>query len=198
MPSPVGHTIAGLCGYTLVAGSVAPRHRMKLLFASVVIANLPDIDILPGFLAGDLGMFHRQGTHSLIASLIFGIVVGLLFKRWKLPGFQWGLWAFMLYLSHILLDMLVESSRGVQFLWPLSDRYFISPVTIFRSFKYSASAIRTIQTIFSLNNTFTVLWEMLLLLPIFLLFQNFAGRFYQFQRSVQFKLAYLFNGKQRR
>ncbi|PSB19821.1 hypothetical protein C7B61_02875 [filamentous cyanobacterium CCP1] len=198
MPSPVGHAIAGLCGYTLVARDVAPRYRKALLLASVAIANLPDIDILPGIFAGDLGRFHRQGTHSLVASLAIGLFVGLWVKRWKWSSLPWGVWAFTLYLSHILLDMLVESSRGVQFFWPFSDDYFILPITIFRSFKYSASAIGTIQTIFSFNNTLTVLWEMVLLLPIFLLVQNFAGRFRQFRQSVQFKLAYLFNGKQRR
>lgn len=198
MPSPVGHAIAGLCGYTLVARDVAPRYRKALLFASVAIANLPDIDILPGVFAGDLGRFHRQGTHSLVAGLAIGLFVGLLVKRWKWSSLQWGVWAFTLYLSHILLDMLVESSRGVQFFWPFSDDYFISPITIFRSFKYSASAIGTIQTIFSLNNTFTVIWEIILLFPILWLTQSFTGRLRQFKQSLQFRLAYLFDGKQRR
>lgn len=185
MPSPVGHTIAGLCGYTLVAGSIAPRHRLKLLLASVVIASLPDIDILPGVLAGDLGMFHRQGTHSLTTSLMFGLAVGSLAKRWKLPGFQWGLWTFMLYLSHILLDMFVESSRGVQFLWPFSASYFISPITIFKSFKYSASALGTIRVIFSFNNLLTVLWEIGLMLPLLWLTQIIANKSNRLTRFVQ-------------
>jgi inner membrane protein len=198
MPSPVGHTIAGLCGYTLIARDIAPRYRRVFLFVSIAIANLPDIDILPGVFAGNLGRFHRQGTHSLVASLAIGLFVGLAVKRWKWSSFRWGSWAFALYLSHILLDMLVGASRGVQFFWPFSAHYFILPISIFRSFSYSASAVGTIQNLFSLNNLLTVFWEMMLLLPIWWLIQSSTGKLGQFKQTIRFRLTYLFNGKYRR
>jgi inner membrane protein len=185
MPSPVGHTIAGLCGYVLLARGVVPRHRMKLLLASVVLSNLPDIDFLPGLFWGSLGMFHRQATHSLVAALVSGLLVGILMKKRNFPAWPWGLWAFSLYLSHIFLDMLIDSSRGVQFLWPFSRSYLSFPIAIFKGFDYSASsALGTIQVLFSFNNLLTVLWEIALMLPFVWLATIYAKRISKFSKLM--------------
>lgn len=92
MPSPVGHTLAGLCGYVVAQGHVAPDRRGWLLTGSVVLANLPDLDFLPGLLLGDPMYFHRQGRHSITTAIIVGLVVSALAMRWKWSGITWGIW----------------------------------------------------------------------------------------------------------
>lgn len=170
MPSPVGHTLAGLCGFILGRQHVAPHQRLQLLLASVAIANLPDIDILPGLLlAGDPRVFHRQGMHSLIVAALIGGLVALLVRRWKLPRIRWGIWAVGLYASHILLDMLTSDSRppfGVQAFWPFSQAYFISPVSLFGGFDYFDPELSVIKTILSVHNFVTVLTEMVVIIPL--------------------------------
>jgi len=82
VPSPVGHTLAGLCGFMVAKNRVAPRRREWVLFVSVVIALMPDLDFLPGYLLGDLGSFHHQATHSITAA----VVVGFWWAVWQSRG----------------------------------------------------------------------------------------------------------------
>lgn len=181
MPSPVGHTLAGLCGFILVRQYVAPRQRLQLLFGSVFIANMPDLDILPGLLLGDPRAFHRQGMHSLTAAAMTGVLVALLAKRWNLKKIQWGIWAAEVYASHILLDMLLDDPSppfGVQALWPFSKIYFISPVTVFARFDYFDPALGMVRTMLSAHNFVTVLQEIVLLIPFVGLTWYFFGKSY--------------------
>ncbi len=104
--------------------------------AFVVVGNLPDVDFLFGFLGGEPGAYHRGFTHTVLAAVVFGVVAGT-FVSWR----RWDRWcpATLLcgaaYASHLLLDAFTEDRRGAagaRFFWPLSDAYYISPVTIFR------------------------------------------------------------------
>lgn len=181
MPSPVGHTLAGLCGFILVSQYVAPRQRLQLLLGSVFIANMPDLDILPGLLLGNPSSFHRQGTHSLTAAAVTEVIVALLAKRWKLRRIQWGIWAAGVYTSHIFLDMLLDDPSppfGVQALWPFLKTYFISPITVFASFDYFDPAQGMVRTMLSAHNFLTVLQEIVLLLPFVWLAWYFFGKSY--------------------
>ena len=108
MPSPVGHSLAGLCGFVLVQNRVAPCMRGWVLLGSVVLANLADFDFLPGLLLGDLRTFHHQATHSLAAAAMVGLLVGGLASRWNLNGIRCGILGGGLYLSHVALDLLVN------------------------------------------------------------------------------------------
>ena len=131
MPSPVGHTLAGLSGYMLVRNHVGPYARRWVLFGSVVLANLPDLDFLPGLLLGDLRSFHHQATHSLAAVAAVTLSSIAIASWWKLDRFAWGTWGGSVYLSHVVLDLLVDDPSppfGVQLLWPFSESYFISPI----------------------------------------------------------------------
>ena len=170
MPSPVGHTITGLCGFVLARRNRRPKIDLQLLCASVAIANFPDIDILPGMLVGDPRAFHRQGSHSLIVGAIFGLLIGLigLFGRGTQNKVKWSVWSAALYNSHILLDLLVVDSRppyGVQALWPLSQTYFISPITIFQGFNYFDPSLGMVQSILGIQNLVTISIEIIVLMP---------------------------------
>ncbi|NJR57518.1 MAG: metal-dependent hydrolase [Cyanobacteria bacterium CRU_2_1] len=169
MPSPIGHTIAGFCGFCLVHRSVGADAKIKLLGASVIFANLPDVDILPGLLLGNPSMFHRQGTHSLLMAVVVGGLVALVVRSWKLSGVRWGIWVTMLYLSHLFLDLLVADSsfpRGVQLFWPFSDLYTISPITVFASFDYFKPDLGFLRSVLSSHNVITIAREVILMTPL--------------------------------
>lgn len=178
MPSPIGHTLAGLCGFTLMSPSVSKSQRLYLLLGSVIVSNAPDLDTLPGlFLAGDPRTYHRLAAHSLTAAVIAGVIMLFLARRWKLKyPVYWGCWAAGLYVSHVLLDMLVADGRapyGVQLLWPFSQGSFIAPFTPFSGFDYFDPGGNIISTIFSLPNLQAAIWETILITPFVLLSQYF-------------------------
>jgi hypothetical protein len=52
----------------LARKAVRPSERRCLFVGSAVVANLPDLDILPGLLRGNPLAFHHQETHSLAAA----------------------------------------------------------------------------------------------------------------------------------
>jgi len=148
---------------------VTQRQQLPLLLGSVVLANLPDMDILPGLVLGDPRSFHHQGMHSLLAVALCGLAIALVAGRRKLNKLRWGIWAAGLYGSHIFMDLLVNDPKppfGAQVLWPFSQNYFISPVTPFASFEYFHTTKGMLYSLFSPHNLTTVLREILLLAPL--------------------------------
>ncbi|MDJ0704364.1 MAG: metal-dependent hydrolase [Leptolyngbyaceae cyanobacterium MO_188.B28] len=169
MPSPIGHTLAGFCGYVLMHQPVKRHQRRWLLLSVILTANLADFDMLPGLMMGDPGAFHRQWTHSLTAAIAAGIVFSQLARYLKLPKGRWGIWAAGLYAGHVLLDMLVTDVRppaGVQLLWPFSMAYYISPITVFASFNYFDPTLGFVKTLLRAQNLFAILRESLLIAPL--------------------------------
>jgi membrane-bound metal-dependent hydrolase YbcI (DUF457 family) len=72
MSSPVGHTIVGLA----LARRLGVRSRPGVL-ASVLLANLPDTDVLAGvLLRGDPWSLHRRASHTLWFAALAGGVAG--------------------------------------------------------------------------------------------------------------------------
>ncbi|MFC1683806.1 metal-dependent hydrolase [Candidatus Zixiibacteriota bacterium] len=134
MPLPVGHSLAGYLIYLGAERDVSLR-RWKIILLYVIAANLPDLDILPGFLVGLPNLYHHGISHSLGLAILMGLVV-LLYRAWQRKRDLLRVFgiAFGLYLSHVLLDCLITDTTapfGVQLLWPLSNRYVISPLLIF-------------------------------------------------------------------
>jgi len=132
----------------------------RLTAVCAALAALPDADLL-------YQPIHRTVTHSLpsavLVTIIAAAVTGWVTRRkagvsgnpgWDaastraavgiglMCGAAWG--------SHILLDWLGSDSnapRGIQALWPLSDRWYISGWDVFsrveRRRPFSLSTIRT-------------------------------------------------------
>jgi inner membrane protein len=170
MPSPIGHALGGVAiawAADLVDGR---RSSPRLVTACAGLAMLPDVDLL-------LPAFHRTATHSLTAAIVVIIVVALTGKVTGRPDgvrphrASWrGLWrtAFVCgaaYASHLLLDWLGADNRpprGIQLLWPFSDRWFISDWDIFRETArqhfFSASSIG--------RNIVALAQELAILLPV--------------------------------
>jgi membrane-bound metal-dependent hydrolase YbcI (DUF457 family) len=122
MPTSVAHIIGGYAA--LEAGTRrSGRPGIFFLVLVVVVANLPDLDFLPGVLLGDPGLFHRGPSHSVFAA---AAVAGL--AGWALGPRLGGarrvaLWTFIAYGSHLVLDMLIPDpsggTAGIPVLWPL-------------------------------------------------------------------------------
>lgn len=143
MPSPVAHSLIGLavgigCLVPRARGVAvlrALRRRLRHLLVFLVLANFPDLDYVPGLFVGYINAFHFQYTHTL--GWIAGVApaVWLLWRRQE-KGIGVGMLAvlFGLLASHLVADMLTTDywdPFGIMALWPLTDRYFVSPVAIF-------------------------------------------------------------------
>jgi inner membrane protein len=134
MPLPVGHSLAGYLIYLGAERDVSLR-RWKTILLYILAANLPDLDILPGFLVGLPNLYHHGISHSLGLAILAGLVV-LFYRGWREKSGLFRAFGITsgLYLSHVLLDSLIVDTTapfGVQLLWPLSNRYIISPLLIF-------------------------------------------------------------------
>jgi len=110
------------------------RRRWLSVLVLVAAANLPDMDFIPGYLAGDPRAYHWGPTHSLAAAVLIGGAVGVL------GGALCGAYgnavvlAMAAYGSHIVLDMLLGRSApgmGLQVFWPFSAEQFMLPWSVF-------------------------------------------------------------------
>jgi membrane-bound metal-dependent hydrolase YbcI (DUF457 family) len=115
-----------------------PRQRLLLLLAAVFFSLMPDIDILPGLLMGDIGRFHNQWTHSLIVGSGVALLAGLI-ALWRKDSFRfWFLLAWVSYSFHVIMDAFTWGGRGVMLLWPLTDQRFEGgPVSLFMGVRWS-------------------------------------------------------------
>lgn len=103
----------------------------------MALAAAPDLDL---FVPGG----HRMATHSLFAMLLVFIIAAAVTAqvtdlrashfggqvRWRTAAV-----CAAAYGSHLLLDWLGADNvppRGIQLLWPVSDRWFISDLDLFR------------------------------------------------------------------
>jgi len=171
MSTPLGHGIIGLALGRL-GGGARPRRTGLWLGFAVIAAGAADLDFLPGILAGDANLYHQQASHSLLAAVVFGLVVaGVTWGRVSRPAAV-GTLAALIYASHLLLDCLTTDGRppfGLPLLWPFSDTHFISPFTPFHGVRHGVpgdSLHSVIGDIFSLHNLRVLAVEALWTLPV--------------------------------
>ena len=74
MPLPLGHAVVG---FSVTAASGVPFRRQTLtaILFSIVVANLPDLDFLPGALANTPVLYHRTVAHTLPAALLWVLII---------------------------------------------------------------------------------------------------------------------------
>ena len=144
MPSPVGHSLIGLSVGLLYAWprgrwpggfwATVQRHRFPL-FLSLMLANLPDIDYVPGILTGDLNAYHHQFTHTLGWVVLVAAGVWMIWKAYRPDvGVREAVFVFACLASHVIADAFTDDSSypfGVMLLWPVTAEYYISPQYIF-------------------------------------------------------------------
>lgn len=127
MATPIGHSWVAVVTYALTRPRCRLRAEWLRLIWYVLLASLPDFDMLRLRLEGVAinTAVHRGGSHSLA----FAILVGLLVAGWIRGRFgTWG-WrepviAGWLVASHSLLDLLCDmdpdNGIGVPLFYPFS------------------------------------------------------------------------------
>jgi membrane-bound metal-dependent hydrolase YbcI (DUF457 family) len=158
MPSPVGHTFAGLAAAFLANSFVRlPSLPPRVLAACVAVAVAPDLDLFSGT--------HRVYTHSLGAAALVAAVSWLVARLRGLPAGATAAAITAAYATHPLLDWVSRDTRpprGLTILWPLSSSYFISGLDWFGEI----SRRYWLPGEFIWGNIRAAAWEMFLLLPI--------------------------------
>ena len=169
MPSPIGHAIAGAAiAWGVEATPPRPRLSPHLPLICACLAAAPDLDLLAPYM-------HRTVTHSLLAVAVVTAVMiigaGVTAKvTGRVTPFRgrFVLACAAAYASHLLLDWLgVDDTppRGLQILWPFSDRWFISDLDVFRG-----TARLGVWTAASMwTNALAIVQEIAILGPIALL-----------------------------
>lgn len=169
MSLPVLHSFAGysLCK-TSELGRKEPNSWAFLVFC-IILANFPDLDFIPGVLIHDAAAFHRGATHSIFTGLLISTLAGTLYALWrKLPKIKMILIANLCYGSHLLLDWLGTSPKGMKILWPVSSDTYYGPFTDFSidlansPLDQAEGLISFIQAVFSSGCIQTMLIELMI------------------------------------
>lgn len=123
MPFPLGHTAIGLATYETARKEGVCSSRTALFVYIIILANLPDLDMLFGLLVeGNGAAFHRGPTHSLLFALLAGYLASKAGRYWRrIPQLDFGLCALLIF-SHVIADMVLTASP-VSLLWPFEAHW---------------------------------------------------------------------------
>lgn len=93
------------------------------------LSLLPDLDYLAVMLGvPDVGPCgHRGATHALVLPLIVAASAAVAAPRFNMPRWRLSLICGLVVASHLLLDAMTTSSRGVPLLWPVTFHRFELP-----------------------------------------------------------------------
>ena len=175
-----------MIGVALGCGALMPRGRLKAGFKAlweqrayflviVLMANLPDIDYVPGVLVGEINAFHHYFTHTLGWIAAVAVASWLLLRKSSGAGWPVFIVLFAALASHLVADLLSADGNapyGIMALWPFTDRFYISPSSIFWSLRKA-----TWSDVFQWYNVRAALYEALVILPMLvavLVFKRFA------------------------
>ncbi len=170
MPTPVGHSLVGYALYlSLIRNKL--KKSWKTILLVVFISNLPDIDYLPGLIVGYPNKYHHALTHSLGFAIIVGLIFAL-FYFWRYKGMNLSQLILIfsgLSFSHIVLDYFaIDTSLpyGVPLFWPITSRYFISPVPLFLDIHKATVSNLFISSLFNMHNFWAIIMESVIFMPI--------------------------------
>lgn len=174
MSTPVGHTLFGwiIGSHRKHSGT---RSTFFLFLAVFVFSNLPDMDLLFGLPSGNPNQYHHMWTHSIGFALLWGVLAGLVVRILNHQhSLKIGFFVFLLILSHLTLDFFTldkSAPYGMQLFWPVTEQYFLSPVTIFRDVYKASDSQLFLSSLFCLHNVYTILFEIVILLPVYICIQ---------------------------
>jgi inner membrane protein len=181
MPLPIAHSMAG---YAIAEATNFRLANNKWLNVSIfmALANLPDIDFLPGFLLGEPNRYHHQETHSIGFALAAGLCGALILWWWHrrkmarqdVAETQNSFGTYFLIVagavfSHCVLDLFTLDSwppHGMPLLWPLLERYFDVRWDVFLSVRKSDDSATFFSTLWQWFNFKIALREFLIMAPL--------------------------------
>jgi len=173
MSSPIGHSLAGIAISVWRGKSLKPK-SFPVLVLYIFIANVPDLDFIPGIIIGKPNLYHHGISHSLgMAMLVAALVTPLLKRVLKTSLIKEYLFIVSLYLSHLILDLIAYDGRppyGIPIFWPLSDTYFMLPILppVKHSKLDHATTAQFFTDVFSVHNLYVMGLELILTLPFIL------------------------------
>ena len=176
MPLPLAHSVVGYA-FAAASGVRFRRDTFTAVLFSLVVANLPDADFLPGALADHPSLYHRGIAHTLPAALICGLIIGAVMTRFGKRFWEIALLGTLVYSSHLLADMvyLGGGNIGVQILWPLDHGWYVieTPFTTEQTswlrFKRGRDSAGFFASFFSFSFVRAVMLQALLFAPLLLL-----------------------------
>ena len=179
MASFVGHSLAALA----TGRGVATKKERALLFswpvtlALVVLANIPDLDVVIWILFKPAGMTpHRGASHSLIFAVGLALVAWLIVSRaGKRGGFVLPIAFVLAAMTHPVLDYFMAGGPRVPFWWPFSKTGYLSHIQLIPTVYYSKVFYKLIALLADPRNDLGMVLETFTFLPI-LLAQKYAGR----------------------
>jgi membrane-bound metal-dependent hydrolase YbcI (DUF457 family) len=172
MPSPVGHTLAGLTVHVLTARDPTERTSVRRAALLVAAATAPDLDLLFRFVDG---RNHHQGaTHSIGAAALAALLVWTIARLRGRPGAgALGLAVGTAWLTHVLLDYAGADTHppiGILALWPFESGYHKLPFPLFLDIG------RTLEWATFRHDALAVAWETLVLGPLLVASWRRRGR----------------------
>lgn len=89
-----------------------------------IAGTIPDLDVVSQFFVDTVTALelHRGFTHSILFSIVFGLLFGWLVSLWEKRASwkQWSWFWFLCFVTHPLLD--AHTTWGTQLFWPLDLR----------------------------------------------------------------------------
>jgi len=135
MPSPIPHAITGLAAAILLKKR-GGGHSTLFYSVAVGLSLLPDLDLVPVYLAGATSaIWHRTFTHSIIFCLIVSWLLSLLaplserFGRNRVFVLSATVLLFHLVLDYFCIDQ--NPPHGIMFLFPFSSGFYMAEAPFF-------------------------------------------------------------------
>jgi membrane-bound metal-dependent hydrolase YbcI (DUF457 family) len=169
MCSPVGH---GLAVWAVFAKRSRSLHLKQILWipAMWTLSVLPDFDFIPGIVTGHPNLYHHGSMHSITFCFgIAGLITAVLSVARKENALKIGGLVLVVLVSHLILDVFSKDQvqpYGLKAFWPFSNRYVISPITLFLDVDRGSDNRTFWLGLFTLHNAKTVLVELLILSPV--------------------------------
>src|SRR5437763_4334593 len=166
--SPIAHTFAGFWTFLILAAQLKTRlaaqwrQWLPQLGVLILLANLPDLDFLPGCFDGNANHLHRGFTHSLTFAILISLALSC---AWRIvPGFwRSTLLYFIAYSSHLLIDFFTgtkigwtNTGFGMPLFWPW-PKTFSSPLILIFGIHH-----KNFAALFSLDNLRACTYETLI------------------------------------
>ncbi len=125
MPLPLGHAVIGLTTQHLFFRENAVFKQLKMCLLVIILANLPDIDVLIGLVFwGNGNAIHRGPTHSLAFALLMACLFSITWRFFSfMPKISF-LNGFLVILSHVLADHFL-TQYPVSFFWPFETIFSV-------------------------------------------------------------------------
>jgi membrane-bound metal-dependent hydrolase YbcI (DUF457 family) len=136
MPSPIAHLGVGYAVYHYYKTRLPQDQRgfWKISLQVIMVAGLsmlPDLDVIPAIIFGDMKAYHNNFSHSLFFAVpVAFLVAGIFHRIYRSNFWLWFVICLISYDLHVIMDALT-AERGVMMFWPFTQARFASPIKIF-------------------------------------------------------------------